>query len=161
MEQIKFGLSGALQRRISGIVSWPCPTTFNLWNVVFYSERTGYVILLRKTNIRCCSQRAPKVCPSSTSGVFHWFWSMNCHTKFQNTPGFEPFWSEKGINFDPYGLKSGIVFMQAKAYKRICLFNSKWTPEKEKEPKYIFRAESYQFLASALMRSWITLQQSQ
>ena len=39
---------------------------------------------------------------------------------------FEPFWSENGIDFDHYGLKSGIAFKgTTRAYKRICLFNSK------------------------------------
>ena len=45
------------------------------------------------------------------------------------------------------------------AYKRICLFNSKLIVEKEKYPKYIIRAEFYQFLSLLLMRSSITIQQ--
>ena len=45
------------------------------------------------------------------------------------------------------------------AYKRICLFNSKWIVEKEKYPKYIIRAEFYQFLSLLLMWSLITIQQ--
>ena len=62
-----------------------------------------------------------------------------------------------GIDFDHYGLKSGMVFKGAtRAYKRVCLFNSKLIVKKEKYPKYIIRAE---FLTSALMRSLITLQQ--
>ena len=65
-----------------------------------------------------------------------------------------------GIDFDRYGLKSGMVFKGTRgANKRICLFNSKWIVEKEKYPKYIIRAEFYQFLNSLLMRSLITIQQ--
>ena len=42
-----------------------------------------------------------------------------------------------GIDFDHYGLKSDMVFKGTTgAYKRICLFNSKWIVEKEKYPKY-------------------------
>ena len=38
---------------------------------------------------------------------------------------FELYWST-GIDFDHYGLKSGMVFKgTSKAYKSICLFNSK------------------------------------
>ena len=65
-----------------------------------------------------------------------------------------------GIDFDHYGLKSGMVFKGTTgAYKRICLFNSKLIAEKEKYPKYIMRAEFYQFLSSLLMRSLFTIQQ--
>ena len=40
------------------------------------------------------------------------------------------------------GLKSGMFFKETTgAYKRICLFNSKWIVEKEKYPKYIIGAE--------------------
>ena len=47
-----------------------------------------------------------------------------------------------GIDFDHYGLKSGMVFKGTTgAYKRICLFNSKWIVEKEKCPNYIIRTE--------------------
>ena len=49
-----------------------------------------------------------------------------------------------GIHFDHYGLKSGIIFEGTTgAYKRICLFNSKWIVEKEKYPKCIIQAEYY------------------
>ena len=62
-----------------------------------------------------------------------------------------------------FGLKTGKSGMVYKgttgAYKRICLFNSKWIVEKEKYPKYIIRAEFYQFLCSLLMRRLITIQQ--
>ena len=65
-----------------------------------------------------------------------------------------------GIDFDHYGLKSGMVYKGTTgAYKRICLFNSKSIVEKEKYPKYIIRAEFYQFLFSLLMRRLITIQQ--
>ena len=65
-----------------------------------------------------------------------------------------------GIDFDHYGLESGMVFEGTTgAYKRICLFNAKWKLEKEKYPKYIIRAEFYEFLTSLLMRSVITMQQ--
>ena len=65
-----------------------------------------------------------------------------------------------GIDFDHYGLNLGMVFKGTTgAYKRICLFNSKWIGEKEKHPKYIIRAEFYQFLCSLLMRRLITIQQ--
>ena len=68
-----------------------------------------------------------------------------------------------GIDFDHYGRKSGMVYKgTTKAYTRICLFNSKRIVEKEKNQKYIIRAEFwgefYLFLTSALMRSLITLQ---
>ena len=34
---------------------------------------------------------------------------------------FEPFWSENGVDFDHYGLKSGMVVKGTTgAYKRIC-----------------------------------------
>ena len=37
-----------------------------------------------------------------------------------------PFGLKTGIDFDHYGLKLGMVFKETtKAYKRICLFNSK------------------------------------
>ena len=53
-----------------------------------------------------------------------------------------------------------MVFMETMgAYKCICLFNSKLIVEKEKYPKYIIRAEFYEFLSSLLMRSLITIQQ--
>ena len=43
-----------------------------------------------------------------------------------------------GIDFDHYGLKSGMVFKGTTgAYKCICLLNSKWIVEKEKYPKCI------------------------
>ena len=59
-----------------------------------------------------------------------------------------------GIDFDHYGLKSGMVFKgTTEAYKRISLFNSKWIVEKEKYRKCIIRAEYYQLLTSLLMRS--------
>ena len=65
-----------------------------------------------------------------------------------------------GIDFDHYGLKSGMVFEGTTgAYKHVCLFNTKLKVEKEKYPKYIIRAEFYQFLSSLLMRSLITIQQ--
>ena len=59
-----------------------------------------------------------------------------------------------GIDFDHYGLNSGMVFKGTTgAYKRICLLNSKWIVEKEKYPKCIIRAEYYQLLTSLLIRS--------
>ena len=65
-----------------------------------------------------------------------------------------------GIDFDHYGLKSGMVFKGTTgAYKRIYLFSAKGKVEKEKYPKYIIRAEFYQYLTSLLMRSVITIQQ--
>ena len=43
-----------------------------------------------------------------------------------------------GIDFDHYGLESGMVFDGTTgAYKRICLFNFKCILEKEKYPKCI------------------------
>ena len=60
-----------------------------------------------------------------------------------------------------FGLKTGIDFDHygtTRAYKRICLFNSKRiSKEREVSKIYIIRAE---LLTSALMRSLITLQQS-
>ena len=65
-----------------------------------------------------------------------------------------------GLDFDHYGLKSGMVFEGTTgAYKRIFLFSAKCEVEKEKHPKYIIRAEFYQFLTSLLMPSVITIQQ--
>ena len=65
-----------------------------------------------------------------------------------------------GIDFDHYGLKSGMVFKGTTgAYKRICLFDSKWIVEKEKYPKCIIQAEYYQLLTSLLMRTLITVKQ--
>ena len=65
-----------------------------------------------------------------------------------------------GIDFDHYGFKSGMVFKRTtRAYKRICLFNSNWIVEKEKYPKYIIRAQFYQFLTLLPMRSSIIVQQ--
>ena len=70
---------------------------------------------------------------------------------------FSRFGLKTGIVLDYYGLKSGMVFKgTTRAYKRICLFNSKRIVKKEKYPIYIIRAE---FLTPALMRSLITLQQ--
>ena len=65
------------------------------------------------------------------------------------------------MDFDHYGLKSGMVFKgtTVRAHKRISLFNSKSIVEKEKYPKYIIRAEFYQFFSSLLMRSLITIHQ--
>ena len=66
---------------------------------------------------------------------------------------FSRFGLKTGIDFDRYGLKSSMVYKGTTgAYKRICLFNSKLIVEKEKCPKYIIRAEFYQFLCSLLMR---------
>ena len=59
-----------------------------------------------------------------------------------------------GVDFDHYGFKSCMVFKGTTgAYKRICLFNSKWIVEEEKYPKCIIRAEYYQLLTLLLMRS--------
>ena len=44
------------------------------------------------------------------------------------------------------------------AYKRICLFNSRWIAEKEKYPKYIIPAEFYHLLISLPVRSLIRVQ---
>ena len=65
---------------------------------------------------------------------------------------FEPLGRKTGIDFAQYDLKSGMVFKgTARAYKRICLFNSKLIREKEKsEPEYIIRAVS--------SRSYVNLQ---
>ena len=52
-----------------------------------------------------------------------------------------------GIDFDHYGLKSGMVFKGTTgAYERICIFNSNGIVKIEKYPKYIIQAEFYQFL---------------
>ena len=65
-----------------------------------------------------------------------------------------------GMGFDRYGLKSGMVFKgTTRAYKGICLFNSKWIVEKEKYPKYIVRTKFYQFSTSLPMWSLIGVQQ--
>ena len=41
---------------------------------------------------------------------------------------------KRGVDFDHYGLKSGMVFNgTTRAYKRFCLFNSKRIREKEKK----------------------------
>ena len=92
----------------------------------------------------------------------------DCEPPEGNIPLYKPqrvwFWSrfvlKTGTDFDHYGLKSGMVIKGTMgAYKRICLFNSKWIVEKEKYPKFIILAEFYQFLSSLLMRSSITIQQ--
>ena len=92
------------------------------------------------------------------------YWSLVTHyvVKIQSltipggTPLYVPpqrvwflsrFGLKMGIDFDHYGLKLGMVYKGTTgAYKRICLFNSKLIVEKVKYPKYIIRAEFYQFL---------------
>ena len=66
---------------------------------------------------------------------------------------YEPFWSENGYRFWPFWNNESVYMYLS--------FQLQMNKRKREVTKYIIWAEFYQFLASALMQSLITLQQSQ
>ena len=75
-------------------------------------------------------------CVEVTPGVLPYISYIARYVPPQRVWFLSRFGLKTGIDFDHYFLKSGTVFKGTTgAYKRICLFNSKWKEEKEEVSK--------------------------